>query len=396
MKTIISIILFALLQQTNLLAQTEFTDSIVHQGLNRTFIVHIPPTYDGITEIPLILALHGGGSADATVTKDRLQIEEIGDTANFITVFPNGYYNDWADGRGVTDSDTAGIDDVSFLTTLKDSLSMQYAIDTSKVYIFGSSNGGMMTLRIACEEPESFSAYAAIISNLPDSVAQYCNPGKPVSVLIMPGTDDPFIPYAGGTLNPLSDGGSVVGVDSTLSFFLNNNGCTSSLPDSTQLPDLDPTDNGTVTIYNYGFCNDSSEIVLYKVIGAGHTIPGMQSPINPVPIVGYINYDIDASDEIWKFFKRHVKKDDSTVSITELETTNDFIIFPNPTNGIIYIDSKIKQELLKVAIFNMLGEKVMVVENRDYIDLKGLPSGTYFLRIQMDNLLETHKILKIE
>lgn len=394
MKTIINLLLFVIVMQTNLFAQTEFTDSIVHQGLNRTFIVHLPPTYNGTDKVPLIMVLHGGGNGDALTVRDYLHFDEVGDTANFITVFPYGCYNDWADGRGVSSADTAGIDDVSFLTTLKDTLITQYAIDSCKTYITGPSNGGMMSLRIASEKPHSFSAYAPIISSLPDSIAINFNHQIPVSLLLMPGTEDPLIPYEGGSLiSP----GSVIGVDSTIALFLANNGCANANPDSTLFADIDPTDNSTVTRYDYGFCNDSSEIVLYKIIGGGHTIPGMEAIINPFPLFGYINYDIDAAVETCKFFKRHSKCQGLT-SITETQSTNEFVIFPNPTKGALYIRNNglARFEKIDMSIFNLLGEKVLTIENNDYADLKGLPTGTYFLRIQMNNSIEIHKILKIE
>lgn len=365
--------------------------------MHRTFIVHLPPAYDGITEIPLIFVLHGGGNGDATTARDALHFDEVGDTANFITVFPYGYYNDWADGRGIASADTAGIDDVSFLTTLKDTLINQYAVDSCKTYITGPSNGGMMSLRIASETPHSFSAYAPIISSLPDSIAINFNPQSPVSLLLMPGTADPLIPYEGGNLSPLA-GGSVIGIDSTIALFMSNNDCVNTNPDSTLFPDIDPTDNSTVIRYDYGFCNDSSEVVLYKVIGGGHTIPGQEAITNPLPLVGYVNYDIDAAVEIWKFFNRHSKCQNLSTSITETQSTNKFVIFPNPTKGNLYIRNNglASSKKIDISIFNLLGEKVRTLEKNDYADLNGLPTGIYFLRIQIKNYLETHKILKIE
>jgi polyhydroxybutyrate depolymerase len=341
------------------------------------------------------MVLHGGGSGDATSARDRLQFDEIGDTANFITVFPYGYFNDWADGRKVTASDSAGIDDVSFLSALKDTMSYEYSIDTSKTYICGPSNGGMMTLRVACEKPESFAAYAAIISSMPDSVAISCNPGIPISVLLMPGTDDPFIPYEGGTLNPLSDGGSVIGVDSTINTFLLNNGCTNPIPDIYSFPDINQNDNSSIISYSYGFCNDSSEVVLYKVIGGGHTIPGMEASTNPLPLIGYVNYDIDAAVEIWNFFKRHVKNDSNPSGILrEYDNHLHIKIYPNPTSQYCDIEFIDHDTDFQINIYNMLGVKVLEFSNQRQIDVSSLTSGTYFLSIVLENEAFITKIIK--
>jgi polyhydroxybutyrate depolymerase len=374
-------------------AQTELTDSINHQGLYRKYIIHLPPSYDGNNKLPLIMVLHGGGNGDATSPRDKLHYDEIGDTADFITVFPYGYYNDWADGRGVTSDDTAGIDDVSFLISLKDTLFNQYEIDSCKAFLVGASNGGMMTLRIASEQPKSFSAYASIISSLPNLVANNFSPNSSISILFMSGTSDPLIPYNGGSLSPITSGGTVIGVDSTISLMLTNNGCTNVVPDSTYLPDVDLTDNSTVVKYNYGFCNDSSEIVLYKIVGGGHADPGLEVAINPIPLLGYINYDIDGAIEVWNFFNRHSK---STCSTSGILSVNDIIfkLYPNPVKETLVIQPQREYSTMKVSFYNVMGQNILTTQNKEVINVKNLPKGIYYLKIEIDTIMQVAKIIK--
>lgn len=71
-----------------------------------------------------------------------------------------------------------------------------------------------------------------------------------------------------------------------------------------------------------------------------------------------------------------------------------FSIFPNPTTGILKIESGI--ENCKVVIYNVLGEKIVSLQNQTEIDISKFSTGTYFLQIEIDNIIETHKILKIE
>jgi len=48
-------------------------------------------------------------------------------------------------------------------------------------------------------------------------------------------------------------------------------------------------------------CNGTTKAMVYKMIGAGHTIP---HPKNIMPkIMGATNQDINAAVEIWAFFK---------------------------------------------------------------------------------------------
>lgn len=285
--------------------QFEFKGTMMHNGIERSYVIHFPPTYNGIDKLPLVMALHGGGEGNGQDMLDKNHFDEVGDTENYISLFPNGVFSDWADGRGVTDSDLAGIDDVSFLSDLIDHLVQKYQIDRNRIYVCGASNGGMMTQRLACEFPEKFAAFASIISSMPDNIFNTCNPQEPISMLLMNGTDDLFVPYEGGNLGSLTDGGSVIGTDETIHFWQKNNNCSNLNATITDLPDNDDTDDSTVTLFDYGSCANSSEILLYRINGGGHVLPGYESTLNPIPIIGNINNDIDAAEEIWKFFKKH-------------------------------------------------------------------------------------------
>ncbi len=68
------------------------------------------------------------------------------------------------------------------------------------------------------------------------------------------------------------------------------------------MPDLDPTDGCTVEKITYTDCSDNSNVVYYKVINGGHTWPGA-GPLHPA--FGNTNQDINASVEIWNFFKNY-------------------------------------------------------------------------------------------
>ncbi len=390
-------ILLFILPLTSIYGQTEFTDSLIHQGLTRKFIVHLPPGYNSNQHLPMVMALHGGGSGDATGPRDKWHFDEIGDTAHFITVFPYGVDNNWADGRGATTSDMAGVDDVSFLTMLRDTLINRFGIDSCRTYLTGASNGGMMTLRIAAERPGTFAAYAPMISSMPDSVAYYFKPSQPFSLLLMAGTNDPLVPYGGGPLNPITAGGSVIGVDSTIALALANNGCPSAIPGQESFPDLDPTDNSTVVRYDYGSCNNASKVVLYKILGGGHTVPGMVATINPLPLVGYINYDIDAAVQIWNFFKQHPKAGCLLTSIGDVQIPDDrFRVFPNPVKDMLYIQQVELNREFEVALYDLRGQQLLYLKNRPEVNMSTFHPGLYLLSITIEGVVNTVRIIKKE
>jgi len=72
-------------------------------------------------------------------------------------------------------------------------------------------------------------------------------------------------------------------------------------------------------------------------------------------------------------------------------------IYPNPTSGQLKIGSDVKvKDELKVSIYNLLGEKIMTIENQSEFEINDLTTGTYYLKIKIDDLIETKKIVKIE
>jgi hypothetical protein len=82
----------------------------------------------------------------------------------------------------------------------------------------------------------------------------------------------------------------------------------------------------------------------------------------------------------------------STLGISENEVSN-YQVFPNPTNGLLYIKSK--QPILKVSVFNILGQLVETTSENNQVDLSKTESGIYFLQIENENgNFQTFKVLK--
>lgn len=74
-------------------------------------------------------------------------------------------------------------------------------------------------------------------------------------------------------------------------------------------------------------------------------------------------------------------------------TTNTFEISPNPTSNIVYIKSK--NNILKIEIYNSIGQIVLSNSNEKEIDLSGLSQNIYFCKItDENNHSEFMKIIK--
>jgi hypothetical protein len=78
------------------------------------------------------------------------------------------------------------------------------------------------------------------------------------------------------------------------------------------------------------------------------------------------------------------------------ESVNDFVtekisVYPNPTSGMIYIDS---DKSFDAVIYNYQGQVVLRRNNNDgQIDLSDLTAGIYFLEIREHNNVMIEKII---
>ena len=63
-----------------------------------------------------------------------------------------------------------------------------------------------------------------------------------------------------------------------------------------------------MTVARWGDCRDGAEVRLYRLEGAGHTVPGGRGHRFPKlmrRILGETNKDIDAATVLWDFFQAH-------------------------------------------------------------------------------------------
>ena len=286
-------------------AKYDYSSSIFSGGMQRTYNVHISSSYDKTRPTPLLIALHGGGGTGQGMVK-LTGFNAIADRENFIVVYPDGFEKHWNDGRGVKRyrAQTQNVDDVGFISALVDHLSTELNIDAKRVYVTGISNGAMMSHRLGCELSQKVAAIAPVAGNIPVNMASVWAPSRPVSVLIINGTEDPLVPWAGGDVHfgPI-ELGQVLSVADTVKFWVANDKCISTSL-STQLPDTDPSDGTTVQKETYIGCEDGAEVVLYAVEGGGHTWPS-GLPYSPESVIGRTSKDFDASKVIWQFFKEH-------------------------------------------------------------------------------------------
>ena len=291
-----------------------FFRTITVDGLSRRYAIYIPAN-GGHTSIPLILVLHGGGGKIENMTgqtgkKSPYKLwMEIADREKCIVIYPQAVDGpagrpNWNDCRANA-SVLPQTDDVKFISSLVDETIRDHPIDTTRIFATGVSNGGIMTLRLATELPGRFAAVAPIAASMPDT-SECLSPATPLSILFMNGTADPLMPYDGGIINnpPNPAHGSVMPVDTAVKQWVMLDHV-DTVPEIITLPDLDPFDESTVTRYIYSGGTDATAVVLYKIIGGGHTAPSIREQYSQLWLnyVGTQNHDIEMVEVIWDFFR---------------------------------------------------------------------------------------------
>ena len=179
----------------------DYRFSLVHDGITREYLVHVPKSYHG-QPMPMLVALHGGGGdADFQADDSKYKLVSKSEAAGFIAVFPNGYSRfpsgvlaTWNAGTCCGAAQKNNIDDVGFIREVIHRVERQANIDPKRVFATGMSNGAMMSWRLACEAPE-IRAIAPVEGT--DNTTT-CKPAHPVPVIEFHAADDPNVPFNGG------------------------------------------------------------------------------------------------------------------------------------------------------------------------------------------------------
>jgi polyhydroxybutyrate depolymerase len=270
-------------------------------GVDRTYLVHVPPKYDSKRPTPVVLIYHGAFTNGA-ITVHFSGLNAKSDQAGFIALYPNGsgvgstlFWN--AGPNHFKLGDKPPPDDVAFTAKMLDDLESVANVDPKRIYATGISNGGMMCYRLAAELSDRIAAIAPVSGT---TVIADPKPKRPVPVIHFHGLADKIVPFNGPDANTAR---MLVykSVDDTIKLWVKIDGCPEKPQEVVQLPDK-AHDGTSVTRTVYGPGKEGSEVVLYAIAGGGHTWPGRNLRIQ---FLGKSTLNISANDLIWKFFEKH-------------------------------------------------------------------------------------------
>lgn len=340
-------------QQTN--------ETIDIGGVTRDYIQYLPVGFDPVAEsLPVVFCLHGVG--DNAQNMSNIGFNQIGDTARFISVYPQGLNNtlgqtSWANGT-ILLSSTAN--DLGFFHAMMNDLILNQNADPSRIYVSGFSMGSIMSYKLACEMNERVAAIGTMSGTMSTEDLTNCVPSYVTPVIHFHGTMDATVPYDAGALPSLSL------VPETIDFWTTAHSC-GLTSDSTQIPDT-ASDGYTVDKFVYQGCTPNNSVEFWRINGGDHEY--FYQPVN----------DFTEAVEIWRFFSQWSHSNPADAGITDL-TENGFTIYPNPTTGVIKLTSEIEDQIEIYSTTGALQISVSIVPGTNEIDLGALSSGVYIVKV---------------
>ncbi len=272
-----------------------------HGGGDRPYLAHEPAVLPD--RAPLVVQLHGRG-IDPQMFDLWTGFSALADEQGFLLAMPRAVGEIWNDGRyrGPAWPGRDGIDDVGYLLAVIDDATDRWGIDPSRVYAVGMSNGATMAGRLAWERAERLAAIAQVAGTASVDVAARARPIVPLPVLEIHGTRDRFAPYDGGRASaPWArllvryPAGPSLGVDAWAAMWIARNGVAAT-------PQVEAVGDD-VTIRRWTGPTPSSDVVLCRVEGGGHSWPGAR--VWMPPHLGRTSRTIDATRLAWEFLAAH-------------------------------------------------------------------------------------------
>jgi len=329
-------------------------EKIEIDDVSRNYIVHVPKGYDPQQHYPVVILLHGRNQ-DADDIARLTHFNQLADKDSIIAVYPNSARGQWnigvrpeqveegmprrrgygrpggwpggggypgggggypgggggypggGGGGGYPGGGQGGgqnpeenrnrpepADDVAFLNQMLDQLALKYSVDTRRIYASGLSDGGFMALRVGCSMADRVAAVAAVGAALPKTMI--CLPSRAVPALFIDGTEDPMVPYNGGTYKPRRF--HVLSAEDSAKTWAKFDRCAEK-PAQDKLPSAEKGGKETKT-FSYSGCQDNAQVVLYSVKDGGNTWPGGEQYTSEKE-VGKTSNALNANDAIWSF-----------------------------------------------------------------------------------------------
>jgi predicted esterase len=161
-------------------------------GVTRDYLMYAPPSYNACAPAALVVDVHGSSETDAQQagtapfldfpTKIGSGVRLVANGVGFLVAQPQGISNAW------TESDTA------FMLALPGAVAAQAAVDPTRTFLTGISNGAGLTYWSACSMQTTYTGFAPV-SGYADAT---CPLGRPAPLIHFHTMTDKLVPYSDG------------------------------------------------------------------------------------------------------------------------------------------------------------------------------------------------------
>jgi polyhydroxybutyrate depolymerase len=263
--------------------------SFQHDGRERSYLVQPAAGFSG--KRPIVILLHGASQLAETAWQ-RSNLPTLAKREGFIMVSGQGYKRVWNDGRSFSSrnflSTDHGVDDVSYLHAVIADVVNRDGGDPNAVFMLGTSSGGFMTMRFACESGDTLRAAGAVNATLPVSLSQNCRPSRPLPWVFMNGTSDYKVPF-NGRARP-----AWMPATQSFDYFADRAGCSKS---ASMAPAAHKPQAGAwVEKRTRAGCSTGTSSTQYIVHKGGHTWPSAIAWKRG-------GQDVDSANAVWNHFK---------------------------------------------------------------------------------------------
>jgi polyhydroxybutyrate depolymerase len=173
------------------------TRTVQVSSIGRSYVLHVPPGYDGQTPVPLVVDFHGVGESGSSQLATSPYPARL-DPEGVIMAFPDGLRGPAGTAWNVGPCCVADVDDVAFARALVAQVSTLACVDRDRVYAVGVLTGGGMAHYLACHAADVFAAVAPAAFDLLAENVDGCVPQRPITVISFRGTGPSRVPYEGG------------------------------------------------------------------------------------------------------------------------------------------------------------------------------------------------------
>lgn len=267
-------------------------------GVSRTWRSYVPAAHDGVTPLPLVILLHGGGGDSGQI--GFLTEDGFADEQGFVALAPQANVLwMWDDVESVEPDLSMANPDLVFIDALIERLGEDLCLDLARVYATGFSWGGVGLAALSCALEDRIAAIAPV--GLTVDFGDACVQDRPVPMLAFHSTNDPLAPFEGGLSPNFPDVGLVdwpgwdASIPDRVASIAARNGCEPE-PRSEMLT----ADIGRL-IWT---CPAGADVEFVVTNDETHGWPGSHVTDSWTSEFGATT-DINATEMMWDFFEQH-------------------------------------------------------------------------------------------